>query len=315
MPPSEGRATRGRAVTGALLEAALLIALGWALGQWDFAGEAFWRGFDRLVYFVLLPALLLRSLTGAEFSGTEAGILALSAALPIFVLTLVLLAARRTLGLDGPAFTSVYQGSVRSNTYTALATVPALFGEGGLALLALLIAAVVPLVNVLSVLVLSLQGYGHRPEPSEVVRLVATNPLVVACALGLLANASRIRLPVGLDGALAALSAAALPCGLMAVGAALSLGALGRHARGVTLSATAKLLALPLLSLWAGRMLGLPPEALGALVVFQAQPTATASYVLARQLGGDADLMASIVTAQTFLAFAVLPAAAGFVAG
>jgi malonate transporter len=313
--PSEDRATRGRAVTGALLEAALLIALGWALRLWGFAGEAFWRGFDRLVYFVLLPALLLRSLTGAEFSGTEAGILALSAALPIFVLTLVLLAARRTLGLDGPAFTSVYQGSVRSNTYTALATVPALFGEGGLALLALLIAAVVPLVNVLSVLVLSLQGYGHRPEPSEVVRLVATNPLVVACALGLLANASGIRLPVGLDGALAALSAAALPCGLMAVGAALSLGALGRHARGVTLSATAKLLALPLLSLWAGRMLGLPPEALGALVVFQAQPTATASYVLARQLGGDADLMASIVTAQTFLAFAVLPAAAGLVAG
>jgi malonate transporter and related proteins len=311
--PSEGRATRGRAVTGALLEAALLIALGWALGQWDFAGEAFWRGFDRLVYFVLLPALLLRSLAGAEFSGAEAGALALSAALPIFALTLVLLAARRALGLDGPAFASVYQGSVRSNTYTALATVPALYGEGGFALLALLIAAVVPLVNVLSVLVLSVQSRG-RPVPSEVASLVATNPLIVACALGLLANASGTRLPAGLDGALAALSAAALPCGLMAVGAALSPGALGGHARGVALSAAAKFLALPLLSLGAGRLLGLPPEALGALVVFQAQPTATASYVLARQLGGDADLMASIVTAQTLLAFAVLPAAARLLA-
>ena len=272
-------------MTGALLEAALLIALGWALGQWDFAGEAFWRGFDRLVYFVFLPALLIRSLARAEFSGAEAGALALSAALPIFALTLVLLAARRALGLDGPAFTSVYQGSVRSNTYVALATVPALYGEGGLALLALLIAAVVPLVNVLSVLVLSVQGRGRRPGPSEVVHLVATNPLVVACALGLLANVLGIRLPVGLDGVLAALSAAALPCGLMAVGAALSLGALGRHGRGVTLSAAAKFLALPLLSLGAGRLLGLLPEALGALVVFQAQPTATASYVLARQLG------------------------------
>jgi malonate transporter and related proteins len=101
----------------------------------------------------------------------------------------------------------------------------------------------------------------------------------------------------------------------MAVGAALSLGALGRHARGVALSAAAKFLALPLLSLWAGRLLGLSPEALGALVVFQAQPTASASYVLAPQLGGDADLMASIVTAQTLLAFAVLPTAAGLLAG
>ena len=178
-----------------------------------------------------------------------------------------------------------------------------------------MIAAVVPLVNVLSVLVLSVQGGGRRPAPSEVARSVATNPLIVACALGLLANASGTRLPAGLDGALAALSAAALPCGLMAVGAALSPGALGGHARGVALSAAAKFLALPLLSLGVGRLLGLPPEALGALVVFQAQPTATASYVLARQLGGDADLMASIVTAQTLLAFAVLPAAAGLLAG
>jgi malonate transporter and related proteins len=62
----------------------------------------------------LLPALLLRSLAGAEFSGAEAGALALSAALPIFALTLVLLAARRALGLDGHTFASVYQGSVRS---------------------------------------------------------------------------------------------------------------------------------------------------------------------------------------------------------
>jgi hypothetical protein len=75
---------------------------------------------------------------------------------------LFLLAARRALGLDGPEFASVYQGSVRSNTYVALATVPALYGEGGLALLALLIAAVVPLVNVLSV-----QGRGDGPGLSR----------------------------------------------------------------------------------------------------------------------------------------------------
>ena len=303
-------------MTDALVEAALLIALGWTLKWRNFAGEAFWRGFDRLVYFVLLPALLLHSLMGAEFSGAEAGALALSAALPIFALTLILLAARRALGLEGPAFSSVYQGSVRSNTYVALATVPALYGEGGFALLALLLAAVVPLVNVLSVVVLSVQGRGRRPKPSEVAGSVATNPLILATALGLLANASgTIRLPAGLDGVLAALSAAALPCGLMIVGAALSPGALGGHARGVALSAAAKFLALPLLSLGAGRLLGLQPEALGAVVFFQAQPAATASYVLARQLGGDAELMASIVTVQTLLAFAVLPAAARLLAG
>ena len=83
----------------------------------------------------------------------------------------------------------------------------------------------------------------------------------------------------------------------------------------MALSAAAKFLALPLLSLGAGHLLGLQPEALGAVVFYQAQPAATASYVLARQLGGDAELMASIVTVQTLLAFAVLPAAARLLAG
>jgi len=38
-----------------------------------------------------------------------------------------------------------------------------------------------------------------------------------------------------------------------------------------------------------------------------ALPTATSSYILARQLGGDAPLMAAIVSGQTLLAVATIP--------
>jgi hypothetical protein len=78
-------------------------------------------------------------------------------------------------------------------------------------------------------------------------------------------------------------------------------------------SLLARFALLPALSFGLGVLLHLPGEALGVLVLFQAQPTATSAYLLARQLGGDAELMASIITGQTLLAFAVLPAVAAAV--
>ena len=50
--------------------------------------------------------------------------------------------------------------------------------------------------------------------------------------------------------------------------------------------------------------------ATGALLILFMTPTAPASYILARQLGGDTSAMASIVTLQTLLAFAAIPALA-----
>lgn len=294
-------------MTDALLQVGSLIVLGFLLRRSGFLEAGFWRSFERMVYFVLLPTLMFQVLADASVDGSVAARLSAAVALAILLLGLALVLARRRLRLDGPAFTSVFQGSVRFNSYVALAVIPAVFGKGGLELLALLIAVVVPLVNVLSVLMLALFAGGPRPTPWRVARSVAGNPLIVASALGILANLTLHGLPGTLDGALSVLSRAALPSGLMAVGAALAPGAFRAHARGLAVSLVARFALLPLVSYLIGRALHLPLEALGVLVLFQAQPTATSAYLLARQLGGDAELMASIITGQTVLAFAVLP--------
>jgi malonate transporter len=44
-------------------------------------------------------------------------------------------------------------------------------------------------------------------------------------------------------------------------------------------------------------------------LLFQALPTASSSYIMARQLGGDAPLMAGIIASQTLLAAVALPIA------
>lgn len=295
-------------MTDALLQVGLLIALGFLLRRSRFLEVPFWRSFERMVYFVLLPVLVFQVLADASVDGSVAARLAAAVALSILLLGLGLVLARRRLRLDGPAFTSVFQGSVRFNSYVALAVIPAVFGRGGLELLALLIAVVVPLVNVLSVVMLALFAGGPAPTPWRVVRSVAGNPLIVASVLGILANVGLHGLPSTLDGTLSVLSRAALPSGLMAVGAALAPGEFRTHARGLGVSMVARFALLPLVSFGVGTLLHLPAEALGVLVLFQAQPTATSAYLLARQLGGDAELMASIITGQTLLAFAVLPA-------
>ena len=302
-------------MTDALLQVGLLIALGFLLRRSRFLEAGFWRSFERMVYFVLLPVLVFQVLADASINGSVAARLAAAVAISILLLALLLLAARKRLRLRGPAFTSVFQGTIRFNSYVALAVIPAVFGKSGLELLALLIAVVVPLVNVLSVLMLALFAGGPRPTPWRVVRSVVSNPLIVASVLGILANLALHGLPGVLDGALSVLSRAALPSGLMAVGAALVPGEFRSHARGLSVSMVARFALLPLVSYGVGRLLHLPAEALGVLVLFQAQPTATSAYLLARQFGGDAELMASIITGQTLLAFAVLPVVVWLVPG
>ena len=53
-------------------------------------------------------------------------------------------------------------------------------------------------------------------------------------------------------------------------------------------------------------MFGLSGDMLAIAVIFGAMPTAVNGYILARELGGDTSLMASIITLQTLLCIAIL---------
>ena len=99
----------------------------------------------------------------------------------------------------------------------------------------------------------------------------------------------------------------ALPLGLLSVGAALDLTALRSSGRVLYISSAIKLLLFPLIA-W-GVAYGLELSALASqvLIIFAAMPTATSAYILARQLGGDAPLMAAIITAQTLFAMLTIP--------
>ena len=64
---------------------------------------------------------------------------------------------------------------------------------------------------------------------------------------------------------------------------------------------------MPAAALAVALPLGLHGPAFTTVLLFQALPTASSAYILARQLGGDAPLMAGITAAQTVLGFITIP--------
>jgi len=280
-----------------------LIVAGYYLRRWHFPSEAFWPGAERLNYFILFPALLFSSLAKAPLNNPALPRLALAVMLGLGIAWVALLLARRLRGWPAGRFGAFSQGILRFNTYLGLAAVGSLFGEQGLTLAALMLALMVPTVNVLSVWSLTAErGVSAR----SLLLPILKNPLILACVGGALVNVSGLGLPGGSDRLLSLLAAASLPLGLLCVGAALKPEQLAGEIPALTWNSALRLVAMPVLAWAVAHVLNLPAMESTVLVLFFALPTAPTAYVLTRQLGGDSQLMAGIITLQTLLAAASL---------
>lgn len=296
------------AILLALAPIALLIAAGNAMRRLRFLPDAFWPQAERLCYFVLLPALFVHALGTADLRGVPVAALAITLISAILVVAALIVLARPWLGVSDAAFTSVFQGGVRFNNYVGLSAAGSLLGPGGLPLAAVANATIVPTVNLLCVLVFSRWG-AARPNLLGILRGLALNPLLTSCLVGIALQASGLGLPRGVDGFLKALGQASLPLGLLCVGAALDWQALGRGLKPALIASLAKFVLMPLATYAAIRLFGLSGQAATLAILFQSLPTASSSYVMARQLGGDAPLMAGICALQTVMAAATVPLA------
>ncbi len=283
-----------------------LIVLGYVLRRARIPGDAFWPMAENATYYLFLPALLLVSLATADVDITDA--LPMFAALAGATLAVGALshALRPLLRVDGPGFGSVFQGAVRSNTYLGIAAAFAAYGDDGLPLAAIAIAALIPLGNVLSVVVVA-RCNPKRVPGAGVIAAIIKNPIILACAAGLLLNGLDLHLPAAARVSLESVGKIALPLGLLVVGAGLRVRA-ALEARALTLASSAlKLVAMPGITLALCPAFSLTGHHAAVAVLFAALPSAGSSYVLASQMGGDATLMASILTVQTLLSFLVLP--------
>lgn len=296
-------------VVFAIVPVFLLIAIGAGMKRGNFPGDAFWPLADKATYFLFFPALLIDNLANARLGNLDpSGMLgALLAA--VFIQAVLVYLLRPLTKTDGPGFTSVFQGAMRFNTFVGLGAIAALEGGAGITLFAVAIALVIPTLNVLCVLTLARYGaHGQGTTFRDQAMFLARNPLIIACLIGIALNLLDVRLPDGIAPVFKMLGSVAAPMGLLTVGAGLQWHAIRAGSRPVAIACALKLLVYPAVLFGLSRLWNLGPLETKVLVLWGTMPTASASYILARQMGGDAPLAAAIVTISTLLAFVTVPA-------
>jgi malonate transporter len=304
-------------VIAALLPVFLLIVLGFVL-RWSLMRlETQWHGLERLTYYVLFPALLIETLVKADLGKVPVagvgGALLLSALL-MSLLCLGLRPLLSRLSVDGPAFTSIFQGAIRWQTFVALAVSANLYGETGLALASVAMVAIIPLVNVFSVAVLAQYASTEKQSVGAIAMTVVRNPLIWACAIGLAINVTHLPLPKIWHEVADALGRSSLGIGLLVTGAGLHLKGMFRPSLAASVAVILKLILMPVLAVGLALWFGVAGPNLVITAVCAAVPASSSAYVLARQMGGDAPLLAQIITLQTILAAITMPIAIALVA-
>lgn len=285
-----------------------LIAIGQLLLRSLVRERSVWNGLEKLIYYVLFPALLFDTILHMR--------LELSTALPAVVVALAAVGvgiglgwlARPLLDPEPARFAAGVQCAFRFNSYVMLALSQRVGGDAGLSLAAILIGVSVPVVNFAAVIPLA------RHAQSRLGVELARNPLILATLAGLVGHALGLRLPAPVEATLGRLGGASIALGLLAVGAGLQLDALrGRWnesrstlALGGWITAV-KMLAMPAAAFALSSLLGLDAPSRTIVVLYAAMPTAPSAYILAARMGGDASFTALLMTVSMLIAAVTLP--------
>jgi len=284
-----------------------LIIIGTVFRRINFPGDMFWPLAEKLVYYALFPALLISTLATANIDSIPVAQMFWPLVSATCVIAGSLLFLKSYLNLSSASFTSVFQGSIRPNTYIGLAAGSSLYGDPGLAIITMTLAIIIPMVNLLSVFVLTFYQPGTKSTIFHSFWTVAKNPLIIACAVGALLNKTGIGLPYGSDELFKIFARAALPLGLLSVGASLRMLDGNNIGRQLLLPSATKLVIFPFLTATACLFSGLSPLVMACMVLFTSLPGSASSYILASQLGGNKELMSSIITVETALAAITIP--------
>ena len=294
-----------------LLPIFALIALGFTLRKSNLIPSDQWRGVELISFWMLFPALLITTLARAEISFGELVPFASALFAMVVIVSLIIWLLRKPLrnkwGVQGPAFTTIFQTTTRWHGFIALAIVDKIYGSSGLAILAIAFIVMIPFLNVVNVLILATYAGKSKPTFSLVSNSLLRNPLLWGITIGITIKLLSIQLPEPLFVTLDLLGRAALGVSLLALGAGLSWKAMKTSGKEVVFSAIVKLIFTPILALILALIFNVTGPQFVIMIAAAAVPTAVNGYVLARTMGGDAELYAAASTAQVLVSFITLP--------
>ena len=294
---------------GAILPVFGVMVLGFLLRRRGFLTQGFCQTGNRLVFNLCLPAMLLRQI--ASMGGVRAangGFLLYAFAATLAGVLAVWLPAHFFMK-DKTQVGAFAQGAFRGNTaLLGAALLQSICGSQAYA--PLIILAAVPVYNVLSVVVLSLEAGGggtlDRTRVLGALKQVARNPILLGILAGMPFALTGRSIPLPADKVLSMLGGLASPLSLLVIGAGFRWQAALEKRRTTLLAALVKLVLLPAAALPPAAALGFRGEALVALLVMSGTPSAVSSYIMAENMGNDGVLANGIVAVTTLLSAVTL---------
>lgn len=285
----------------------LVIGLGFGLKRGGLVNSEFLFNLNRLIYYIALPALLFYKIATADFLVSFNGRLLVGLVATVLLLFFVAYGYGSIRGYRASVHGSFCQGSFRGNlAYIGLAIVYNAYGEEGFTVAGILLGFLVPLFNFLSVLALLLP---RRREDFSMgtfffVKQVAYNPLILASLSGIVWSFLALPLPVIVNRALDIVTGMSLPLALISIGASFSFEKLRGELATASMAVFLKTIIMPALAGVILFLLKVKGQDLAIGVLLAGTPTATAAYIMAQQMKGDAELSGTIVMLSTLSSLA-----------
>jgi len=282
----------------------VIILLGWMLRNFGFMQVAFIEPANRLVYYLAIPAMVFRSISKAslavQFDGWVVLLTMLSICMVFAVawwLTVVRHMPQRHRG-------TFIQNSFHGNLgYIGLAVSFYYLGSNGLVRASILAGFMMILQNLLAVIALQI----HSPQvpvsqkKGVVVLKILGNPIILSALAGIFVSLTAFPVPEVLGRCLDILSDLALPMALLIIGASLSFDMVPSRLKSVLTTGVLKLLMLPAAGLMLFRLFNVDSELILPAIILLASPTATVTYVMAKEMHGDSEFAVVAISVNTLL--------------
>jgi malonate transporter len=301
----------GVLVFESLFPVLLIIGIGFGLRRSSIVPQEHWEGIELLGYWLLIPVLVFVSLVKMDLSNIPLGSITKAYLLAIIAQFIIVWFLRkplhRYLHINNRSFSSIFQVATRWNGFIALAIADNFAGDQGLAIVALIIAVTIPVLNITNVTVLTVCCSDTRPTVKMTVINSLKVPLIWGAILGLSINLIHLPIYEPLMVSLDVVGRAGLGIGLLTVGAGLHARAMLNARSTVLIGIVLKLLVFPILVFVGCFICGVHGLPLHIAVLCASVPTATNGYVLARQMGGDAELYATTASLQVVVSMLSTP--------
>ncbi|MBC2705397.1 AEC family transporter [Desulfobacula sp.] len=282
----------------------IIIFLGLFAKQKRFITPDFLNQANRLVYYIAIPAMIFSSISKASLNTQMNLEVILITLVSLVAITAIAFGAACFLKMAKPSKGTFIQCAFHGNLgYIGLAVAFYYLGNSGFVKAAIIAGFVMILQNILAVIVLQYHSRNNKDRPGmfDTMKKTMANPVILSALAGILFSLFNIAMPLIIDRALDILKGMALPLALLIIGASLSFEKLKPQFLNVLISCFLKVMVAPAIGFILFKLLSVHPDDYLPGLIILSSPSATLTYIMAKEIGGDPDFAVAAISICTIM--------------